>query len=111
MTKREQDGRFAFVDESALGVHFDPLPEGPALAELLDLAERDCFVGAWLQARAALRVARERRGGAVRVLVLGGTRFLGPHLVEAALGRGHKVTLFNRGARPVASPRPRETPR
>lgn len=31
------------------------------------------------------------------LLVLGGTRFLGRHLVEAALGRGHGVTLFNRG--------------
>jgi 2'-hydroxyisoflavone reductase len=30
-------------------------------------------------------------------LILGGTRFLGRHLVEAALGRGHRVTLFNRG--------------
>jgi len=33
----------------------------------------------------------------MRVLVLGGTLFLGRHLVEAALGRGHEVTLFNRG--------------
>jgi 2'-hydroxyisoflavone reductase len=31
------------------------------------------------------------------VLILGGTGFLGRHLVEAALGRGHRVTLFNRG--------------
>jgi len=31
------------------------------------------------------------------LLILGGTRFLGRHLVEAALGRGHRVTLFNRG--------------
>ena len=31
------------------------------------------------------------------VLILGGTVFLGRHLVEAALGRGHRVTLFNRG--------------
>ena len=31
------------------------------------------------------------------LLVLGGARFLGRHLVEAALGRGHRVTLFNRG--------------
>ena len=31
------------------------------------------------------------------LLVLGGTRFLGRHLVEDALGRGHRVTLFNRG--------------
>jgi 2'-hydroxyisoflavone reductase len=33
----------------------------------------------------------------VRVLVLGGSLFLGRHLVEAALERGDKVTLFNRG--------------
>jgi 2'-hydroxyisoflavone reductase len=33
----------------------------------------------------------------VRVLVLGGTLFVGRHLVEAALERGHEVTLFNRG--------------
>lgn len=32
-----------------------------------------------------------------RLLVLGGTRFIGPHIVEAALARGHRVTLFNRG--------------
>ncbi len=31
------------------------------------------------------------------LLILGGTRFLGRHLVETALGRGHRVTLFNRG--------------
>jgi 2'-hydroxyisoflavone reductase len=31
------------------------------------------------------------------LLVLGGTRFLGRHLVAEALGRGHRVTLFNRG--------------
>ena len=32
-----------------------------------------------------------------KILVLGGTRFLGRHFVEAALVRGHAVTLFNRG--------------
>jgi 2'-hydroxyisoflavone reductase len=31
------------------------------------------------------------------ILVLGGTGFLGPHVVSAALARGHRVTLFNRG--------------
>jgi len=33
----------------------------------------------------------------VRLLILGGTLFLGRHLTEAALERGHTVTLFNRG--------------
>jgi 2'-hydroxyisoflavone reductase len=33
----------------------------------------------------------------LRILVLGGTRFLGRHLVASALGRGHEVTLFHRG--------------
>jgi 2'-hydroxyisoflavone reductase len=31
------------------------------------------------------------------ILILGGTGFLGPHVVEAARARGHTVTLFNRG--------------
>jgi 2'-hydroxyisoflavone reductase len=34
---------------------------------------------------------------AVNLLVLGGTKFLGRAVVEAALGRGDEVTLFNRG--------------
>jgi 2'-hydroxyisoflavone reductase len=34
----------------------------------------------------------------MRVLILGGTGFLGSHFVEAAAARGHELTLFNRGA-------------
>ena len=33
----------------------------------------------------------------MKLLILGGTIFLGRHLVEAALARGHQITLFNRG--------------
>lgn len=33
----------------------------------------------------------------MRLLALGGTQFVGRHLVEAALERGHEVTLFHRG--------------
>jgi 2'-hydroxyisoflavone reductase len=33
----------------------------------------------------------------MRVLVLGGSLFLGRHVVEAALAAGHEVTLFHRG--------------
>jgi 2'-hydroxyisoflavone reductase len=35
----------------------------------------------------------------MHLLILGGTVFLGRHLVEAALAQGHTVTLFNRGQR------------
>jgi 2'-hydroxyisoflavone reductase len=33
----------------------------------------------------------------MKLLIIGGTRFLGRHLVMAALDRNHDVTLFNRG--------------
>ena len=33
----------------------------------------------------------------MKLLLLGGTRFLGRHIVDAALARGHDVTLFTRG--------------
>jgi 2'-hydroxyisoflavone reductase len=32
-----------------------------------------------------------------KILILGGTGFLGPKTVEAALARGHQVSVFNRG--------------
>ncbi|MFW6078835.1 MAG: NAD-dependent epimerase/dehydratase family protein [Gemmatimonadota bacterium] len=40
--------------------------------------------------------ARSRRRN-LRILMLGGTNYVGPHLVQTALDRGHDVTLFNRG--------------
>jgi 2'-hydroxyisoflavone reductase len=33
----------------------------------------------------------------IRLLILGGTGFIGPHQVRYALERGHEVTIFNRG--------------
>ncbi len=40
---------------------------------------------------------QSKRKDAARILVLGGTGFIGPHMVREALRRGHDVTLFNRG--------------
>lgn len=40
----------------------------------------------------------------MRVLVLGGTTFLGPAVVDAALGRGGEVTIFHRGRQPAHRP-------
>jgi len=34
----------------------------------------------------------------LKILVLGGTGFLGPHEINYALARGHQVTMFNRGS-------------
>ena len=33
----------------------------------------------------------------LNILVLGGTGFIGPHEINYARARGHKVTMFNRG--------------
>lgn len=33
----------------------------------------------------------------MKILIIGGTQFVGRHLAEAALARGHELTLFNRG--------------
>jgi 2'-hydroxyisoflavone reductase len=38
-----------------------------------------------------------KSGRRLELLVLGGTGFIGPHMVRAALNAGHRVTLFNRG--------------
>ena len=40
----------------------------------------------------------------MKLLVLGGTRFLGRHVVDAALERGDEVTIFTRGRLPVPWP-------
>src|SRR5262245_51744124 len=37
----------------------------------------------------------------MKLLIIGGTRFLGRHLLTAALARDHEVTLFNRGNFPA----------
>ncbi|UCD76222.1 MAG: NAD-dependent epimerase/dehydratase family protein, partial [Phycisphaerales bacterium] len=33
----------------------------------------------------------------LKILILGGTGFLGPHIVRRAVAHGHTMTLFNRG--------------
>jgi 2'-hydroxyisoflavone reductase len=58
------------------------------------------LIAAQLMARTAIGREGAAVGRAVRsldILILGGTGFLGPHMVAHALARGHRVTLFNRG--------------
>jgi 2'-hydroxyisoflavone reductase len=46
---------------------------------------------------AADRLASAKETRPLRILILGGTQFVGVHMTECALQRGHVVTLFNRG--------------
>lgn len=46
----------------------------------------------------------DRRGAPLRILILGGTGFTGPHQVHYAVARGHQVSVFNRGRRQADLP-------
>lgn len=41
--------------------------------------------------------AKDKSPRPLRILVLGGTKFLGVHVTQLAMARGHTVSLFNRG--------------
>ena len=67
---------------------------------------RRTFLAATAAAAAAAALPRATRGDSKtasskpapkKILILGGTKVLGPALVEAARAHGHTVTLFNRG--------------
>ncbi len=53
-------------------------------------------------------LADTRPAKPMRLLILGGTGFIGPHQVRYALARGHHVTVFNRGRQKEAWPGPVE---
>ena len=53
-------------------------------------------------------LADTRPSEPMRLLILGGTGFIGPHQVRYALARGHHVTIFNRGRQKEAWPGPVE---
>ena len=64
------------------------------------MANRREFLAASLATAVALGLSSTvlaKASKPLRILVLGGTGFLGPHFVEAARARGHVLTLFNRG--------------
>jgi nucleoside-diphosphate-sugar epimerase len=49
------------------------------------------------QSRIHSQSKNTKRLPSMKILIIGGTRFLGRHLVNSALTRGHEVSLFNRG--------------
>jgi 2'-hydroxyisoflavone reductase len=59
---------------------------------------RRTFLGTSLAAAASTALPVTSRAAApLKVLIIGGTGFLGPHTVRRLQERGHTVTLFNRG--------------
>ena len=81
-TRREFIGRAgAVAGAAAFGLAGYPGRAGAEGGSFADTAERG-----WTANRAGLRI-----------LILGGTGFIGPHVVRHALARGHEITLFNRG--------------
>lgn len=70
-----------------------------------DLSRRDVLRGALAAGALGLAPACGKPGPhgpapvKKRILILGGTGFLGPKTIDAALARGHQVTIFNRGKR------------
>lgn len=68
------------------------------------MSTRRKFIGAAIGAgilglagsRGSFAQSNSSRGG-MSILILGGTGFIGPHLVTVAMQRGHTITLFNRG--------------
>lgn len=56
VNRRESDGRYAVVEVTVeLSVQLEPEPVPDAVADLLEKAERDCFVGASLTAKPSYR--------------------------------------------------------
>lgn len=68
------------------------------------LAAAPFFPGALAAAESAVQAPKP-----LRILILGGTGFLGPACTDSAIARGHSVTHFNsgrtNGAAPPAAPR------
>jgi 2'-hydroxyisoflavone reductase len=79
--------RVTEVDEEQLREHRRHRPASPPS---IDDTDHRCIVGGFGRADV-------HRVSVMRMLVLGGTEFLGRHVVDAALEHGHDVTLFNRG--------------
>ena len=91
ITKRD-DGRYGFVSiEVRFDVALDPKPGDD---ETADLFARRSGIARGRIAEAGALVHLER---CMRLLLLGGAKFVGRALIEAAHERGHAVTTFNRG--------------
>ena len=65
--------------------------------EFVRLAASAGVVGTGIRSAGFEILIPRHRPAKLTILILGGTGFIGPYQVQYALGRGHSVTLFNRG--------------
>jgi 2'-hydroxyisoflavone reductase len=80
------------------------LLRGGLAAAALGLAHTACTKSGPAAGPAAKPKPPEPAASKKRILILGGTGFLGPKTIDAALARGHEVTIFNRGKREKRQP-------
>lgn len=70
----------------------------PTRRDFLRTATAGAFLSsAFTQGSPTTTTARRHAAQPKKILVLGGTAFIGPHFIEQALARGHEITMFNRG--------------
>ncbi len=69
-----------------------------------DLIRRTALAGAGLGLAASPATTLLASPGPKRILILGGTGFIGPNTVRYAMARGHQVTIFTRGRREADLP-------
>ncbi len=82
MHKKPNSSRRAFLSKSVKASALLPFVGSPLLAS--------CDTS-----KAALPTIKKE--GPLKILILGGTSFLGPHQIKYALERGHQITTFTRG--------------
>jgi 2'-hydroxyisoflavone reductase len=80
-TNRRGFLKLAAAGTGALSLGWNPAPRGPGQRPLGEPAQTP-----------------------LKLLILGGTGFTGPHQVRYAVARGHTVTVFNRGRRQAELP-------
>ena len=62
-----------------------------------DFIKTSLAAGATLALGQGLTACAGSSSPSLKVLILGGSGFIGPHMVQAALDRGYEVSIFNRG--------------
>ena len=73
--------------------------KGKPLVNRRDLIKLGTAAAAGMMTGTAAFAQTTPKAQPLNVLILGGTGFIGPHIVAALRGAGHQLTLFNRGKR------------